>query len=292
MSHHLIDHRQGILLAGVGVFVLSFDALLVRLAATSAENVAFWRGSFVCVSLLVFLAIRGQLSQLRQYWAHGLSAIGVTILYGVNSGLFVVSVSHTQVANAVVILSSSAFFAALFSWLLLREKLPLRTWLAIVVALTGVLIVFAGSLGQASGLGDAVALLLAVLMGLVLTLLRRLPDLPKIPVVAFSGVVTALLASLFAEPFSLSQASYGWLAIMGLFQMPVASVLLMKATRYLPSPEVSLFLLIETVLGPVWVWLILNEQVPAMTLVGGAAILGAITIHSWMALRQETLSTE
>lgn len=283
-TEHLIDHRQGITIAGIGVFVLSFDALLVRLAGTDPFNVAFWRGTLVCLSLLVFMYFSGRMREFRVYRAHGLAALVVTILYGINTALFVFSVSHTKVANTVVILSSSAFFAAFFSWLILREKVPLRTWVAILVALAGVIVVFAGSIGLTDWVGDLMALILAVLMGLTLTLLRRLPDMPKMPVVAMSGVVTALAALGFAEPLSLSQASYGWLAVMGLVQMPVASVMLMMATKFLPSPEVSLFLLIETVLGPIWVWLVLNENVPPLTLIGGTAILGAVFVHSWLAL--------
>ncbi|MCH8533042.1 MAG: DMT family transporter [Saccharospirillum sp.] len=285
-SPPLIDHRQGILIAGIGVFVLSFDALLVRLAGTSEFNVAFWRGTFVFISMSLFIIASGRLREFRQYWLHGWAALVVTVLYGINTGLFVISVSHTSVANTVVILSSSAFFAALFSWLIIRETIPLRTWVAILVAMVGVVVVFAGSMGLDNWRGDLVALLLAVLMGLTLTLLRRLPNLPKMPVVAMSGVVTAVLAFGFAQPLSLEPASYGWLALMGLLQMPIASVMLMMATKYLPSPEVSLFLLIEAVLGPVWVWLILNESIPPMTLVGGSAILGAVFVHSWLATRK------
>lgn len=285
-SPPLIDHRQGILIASIGVFVLSFDALLVRLAATTVFNVAFWRGTLVFVSISLFILVTGRLRQFHQYWLHGWAALAVTVLYGINTGLFVISVSHTTVANTVVILSSSAFFAALFSWLILRETIPLRTWVAILVSMLGVIIVFAGSMGLDNWQGDLVALLLAVLMGLTLTLLRRLPNLPKMPVVAMSGLVTAGLALGFAQPFSLEPISYGWLALMGLLQMPIASVMLMMATKYLPSPEVSLFLLIETLLGPVWVWLILNESVPPLTAVGGVAILGAVFVHSWLAMRK------
>lgn len=282
----LVDHRQGVLVATLGVLVLSFDALLVRLVDASPYDIGFWRGTLVFVSMSAFILITGRVQQFRQYAAHGVAALVITVLYGINTGLFVLSVNHTSVANAVVVLASSSFFAALFSWLLLRETIPLRTWVAILVALAGVLIVFAGSLGLDQWLGDALALLLAMLMGLMLTLLRRLPNLPKMPVVAFSGLVTALLCLGFAEPLALNATSYGWLAVMGLLQMPVASVLIMTATRYLPAPEVSLFLLIETLLGPVWVWLVLNETISPLTFVGGAAILGAIFVHSWLSLRR------
>jgi drug/metabolite transporter (DMT)-like permease len=288
MSLPKLDHRQGIWIAALGVVVLSFDALLVRLAATDPMNIAFWRGTLIFVSVTLFIQFSGQRKQWRLYRAHGGAALLVTLIYGVNSGLFVFSVSHTSVANTVVILSSSAFFAAFFSWLLLRERVALRTWIAIAVSVAGVLVVFAGSLGQPGSLGDALAIVLALSMGLTLTLLRRMPDLPKMPVVAGSGIVLAVLTWPLSSPLGLAPEQYGWLAVMGLVQMPIASVLVMMATRYLPSPEVSLFLLIETVLGPLWVLWVLNEAVPPLTLVGGSAILGAVAVHSWVSLRRET----
>ncbi|GGX41756.1 DMT family transporter [Saccharospirillum salsuginis] len=281
----IVDHRKGIAVASVGITVLSFDALLVRLAETQAFNITLFRGLFVFIALTALLAMRKQLSQFRVYRDHGRAALLVTLLYGINTALFVFSISATKAANTVVILSSSAFFAALFSWFLLREKIPLRTWVAIAVSLAGVVVVFAGSIGLESWVGDMIALLLALMMGLTLTLLRRLPDLPKIPVVAMSGLVTAAIGIGFTDLGDMTIVSYSWLAVMGLLQMPIASVMLMKATRYLPSPEVSLFLLIESVLGPVWVWLVLSETVPPLTIYGGAAILGAVFVHSWLALK-------
>ena len=231
MSVPEIDHQRGIFIAALGVFILSFDALLVRLADTEPMNIAFWRGALIFVSVALFLQINGQREQWRRYKSYGGAAILVTVLYAINSGLFVFSVSYTSAANTVVILSSSAFFAAFFSWLLLRENIPLRTWIAIVFSVAGVVIVFSGSVGQPNALGDVLAVVLALLMGMLLTLLRRMPDLPKMPVVACSGLVLAALTFPLASPFDLVPMQYSWLALMGLVHMPVASVLLMMACR-------------------------------------------------------------
>ncbi len=152
--------------------------------------------------------------------------------------------------------------------------------------MTGVLFVFAGSLELGTSVGDGLALLLAIFVGATMTVLRSVPDIPRTPLVCGAGAVAGLLAWPLAEPLGLPAATYGWLALMGLLQMPLASVLLMTATRYLPAPEVSLFLLIETVLGPLWVWLALSEEPPGATLLGGSAILGAIAVHSWLQLRE------
>ncbi|MEH6824930.1 MAG: DMT family transporter [Motiliproteus sp.] len=280
------EHRQGIVLAASGVLVLSFDALLVRLAGVDPWTVVFWRGMLMALSLSAILLLGGKLQLLpllRRYWP---CILLLATLHGVNGTLFVLSVSLTSAANTVVILSSSAFFAAFFSWVLLRERVQRRTWAAIGVSLTGVLTVFAGSLGLESWLGDLLALILALSMGLVLSLMRRFNQIPRMPIVALSGLVMMALALPYSTPLPLATNEFAWLALMGLVQIPLASVLIMSSTRHLSSPEVSLFLLIETVLAPIWVWMALNEQVPPMTLVGGFIILAAIAVHSWLSLRK------
>lgn len=282
----LDPHSRGIAIAAFGVVVLSFDAILVRLTVASGWDIVFWRGWLIFLSLGVYLLIRYRpvsLPATRRQW---LAAAVITVLYGIDTSLFVFSVSLTRVANTVVLLSCSPFFAAIFSWVFLGERVRLRTWMAILAGMAGVLVVFSGSLELGTSLGDLLALLLAIFVGVTMTVLRSVPDLPRTPLVCGAGAVAGLLAWPLADPLSLSASSYGWLALMGLLQMPVASVLLMTATRYLPAPEVSLFLLIETVLGPLWVWLALGEEPPSLTLIGGAVILGAIAIHSWLQLRE------
>lgn len=122
-------------------------------------------------------------------------------------------------------------------------------------------------------------------VGASLTILRRHPSLQRIPLVCLGGALAGLAAWPLADPFTLAASSYATLAVTGLMQMPLALVLITSATRHLPAPEVSLFLLIETVLGPIWVWWAMGEQPPELTLVGGAGILGAIAVNSALALR-------
>ena len=277
--------RNGILIASAGVLVLSFDALLIRLAATSEWNVVFWRGWLMMLSITcVILASRRPVA-----WPQGMrrwcAAAAISVLYGFTATLFVYSVSHTHVANTVVILASAPLFAALFSWLLLRERIARRTLVAIAVAIAGVVFIFVDALGALRWRGDLAALVLAVTMGGALTLLRRFPELPRLPLIAASGAVAGLIALPLAQPLSLTPESYFWLAVMGLVQIPLATGLVMTATRHLPSPEVGLFLLIETVLGPLWVWLVIGEAVPRNTLLGGVLIIGTIALNSWLALR-------
>lgn len=283
----MTDHRRGLLIASAAVLLISFDALLVRLAAADHWDIVFWRGWLICLTLASWMLINRQTLVLpatrRARW---LIAAAVVMLSG-NVILFVLSVSHTAAANTVVILAASPFFAALFSWIFLRERVALRTVIAIVSAMAGVLIVFSGALHGGTALGDGFAFLLAICVGGQLTILRHFPQLPRLPLVCASGGLAGLIAMPFAAPFALDGQTYAVVAVMGIAQMPLATLMLTVATRYLPAPEVSLFLLLETVLAPIWVWWVLNEPVPGLTFVGGGLIMLTVATHAWLALREE-----
>ncbi len=284
---HEDDHARGMLIAAIGVLVLSFDALLIRLADSSSWNVTFWRGALTCLATLLLCLYRRRQQRWPMTPTLWLAGIAIAFLYGVNTWLFVFSISHTSTANTVVILASSPLFAALFSRLWLREQVVRRTQIAIGVSVIGVLVVFAGSDTTGSQWpGDMAALTLAASMGAMFSLLRRFQGLPRLPLIALSGAIAALVSWPLATPLSLAPESYGWLALMGLIQIPLATLLIMTAPRYLPSTEVSLFMLLETVLGPIWVWLVLGETTSVYTLTGGAAILSAISVNTWLALRR------
>ncbi|WP_110665754.1 DMT family transporter [Salinicola halophilus] len=277
------DHARGLTLAAVGVFVLSFDSLLVRLAATDGWNVAFWRGALMAVVVGVFYCQPRRLATLN---AHRVASLISAGLLAAISLLFVMAVMHTRVANVVVILSTAPLFAAILTRLFLHERVPGRTWLSIALASFGLVIVFAGSLSGDGLLGDLFALGAAMAVGANLTLLRRFPTLDRLPLIAGGGVITALVALPMARPLALEPPSYAVLAVMGLLQMPLATALINNATRYLPSAEVALFYLIEAILGTLWVWWFLAEEPPAATLYGGLLTLATLLVNAWLGLRR------
>ena len=283
-------HRTGVAIVVGGVLVLSFDALLIRLAGATAWDVAFWRGAFMALSLFLFLVIRRQTGSMRLFVSFGLPAFSSAILQGVGSLLFVLAVSNTSVANTVVLIATAPLFAAVASHFLLREHVALRTWAACVLVAVGVALVFRSALDLSQTAGNLYALGGAMTMGGSLTILRRHPGLPRIPLVALSGLITALLALPLSMPLQLSVQSYAVLALMGMLQMPLALVLITSGTRYLPSPEVSLFILLETLFGPLWVWMLLDESISRATLTGGAIIVATLLLHGWGSLREVQLA--
>lgn len=276
--------RHGILLATTGVLVLSVDSLLIRLAATDGWTILFWRGLFMLLALSAAAWLKDRRTGLSGF------AVPMTwllaLLFTLSTAAFVLSVMLTTVANTVVLISAGPLFAALFSTWLLKEPVPLRTWLAITGACAGVLVVCADSLGTGHLQGDLLALGNAVLMGASMTLLRKHQALSRSLILAASGALLALLAAPLAAALIPPAESLWVLALMGLVQMPLSLVLLTDATRYLPAPEVSLFLLLETLLAPIWVWLLLGETVPAATFAGGGLIVLALVVHTLVGLRR------
>ncbi|MFC0337392.1 EamA-like transporter family protein [Kushneria avicenniae] len=276
-------HSRGLTLATLGIVVLSFDSLLVRLAATDGWNIAFWRGALMALIMGALYCQPRRLATLNAQ--RGASLISAGLLAAI-SLLFVMAVMHTRVANVVVILSTAPLFAAIFTRLFLQERVATRTWVAIGLAMLGLVIVFAGSLTGEGLLGDLYALGAAMAVGANLTLLRRYPVLDRLPLIAGGGVITAVIAWPMATPLALEPRSYLVLALMGLVQMPLATALINNATRYLPSAEVALFYLVEAILGTLWVWWLLGENPPEATLYGGLLTLVTLLVNGWLGLRR------
>lgn len=258
--------------------MISFDALLVRLAAVDGWNVAFWRGSFIAVAMFTFGRMKSK--AMLQNGPAPRAVWLASITMALSSLSLVLAFTLTLAANAVVILSSAPLFAAILSQIFIGEKCPLRTWVSIFICIGGVLWVMSGSLDNHNFFGDILAAFCALLIGGYLTLLRRYPTISRVKVITYSGVVMALVALPLATPLDLPLFSYGWLAISGLIQMPLALLLMTIGTRFLPAAEVSLFLLLEAVMAPIWVWLVLGERPAAATFLGGGLILLTLILHS------------
>lgn len=270
---------KGIVTVVAGVILISFDALLVRLAAVDGWNVSFWRGLFMALALLVLSRFMTS-CQIRSSDNMVLGVWLAAVMMAGSSLCLILAFTLTRAANAVVILSASPLFAALISRIVLGERCSYRTWLAIIVSIAGVFWVMSGSLGAGTLLGDGLAVVSTMFIGAYLTVFRRYPEISRPATIMRGGILLCLAALPLATPLSLPHSSYAWLMLAGLVQMPVALLLITSATRFLPAAEVSLFLLLETCLAPIWVWLVLKESPPSTTLSGGILIVATLLLHT------------
>ena len=280
----LPDHAKGLVIVALGVLVLTPDTLLIRLIALDPWTVLVWRGLLQAVGLSVLIACFYGRETPACFRAVGRRGYAAALLFALGTVLFIVALAHTSVANTLIIVASAPFFAALASRVFLGERIARHTWAAIVVALSGIFLLAFESLGSGSLWGDLAALGVAITMGGNFTVVRHARAVNMIPAMALSGLIVGLAALLVGEPAALDQTQLAWMLVMGLFVVPVSFALITLGPRYLPAPEVSLLLLLETVLGPFWVWLALGEAPGTIALIGGAVVVATLTAHSALAL--------
>jgi drug/metabolite transporter (DMT)-like permease len=222
----------------------------------------------------------------QQYKSIGREGAMMVLIYAMGTVSFIVAITHTSVANTLIILSTTPLFAAFIGWVFLREPIPVRTWCAILLVGIGIFVISSDSDNQASSLfGDLAAMSGAFFLATGFTVVRRFPAISIFPVISTSGLLTALMVLPLAQPFSVTQSDMGYLLIMGIYMLPVATALMYLGPKYIPAPEVGLMLLLESILGPIWVWLALGEQPGIRTFIGGAIILSTLAINTAWVLK-------
>lgn len=280
-----MQHRRGLVLAVLAMLVLSPDGMLVRLVEAGEWQLLFWRGASNTVALALFLALtrKGGLSGALR--ASGWGGLACSALMAVGTIMFIASLTRTTVANTLLVLSMVPLFGAVLGLVFLREGVPARTWLAIIAALAGMAVIFAGSVGGGGLLGNVLAAGTAVCMAGSLVIIRANPRVSMLPALALSGLAVALVALAMADPFDVTWRDVGLSATMGVVQQAFAIGLFVTAARYLPPAEAGLVGLVETVLGPFWVWLAVGETPGEPALWGGALVLAALAANFAVGLR-------
>jgi drug/metabolite transporter (DMT)-like permease len=280
------DHARGLALAVTGILILTPDSLLIRLITVDHWSLLFWRGLMTFVALTLWQFYNHRRGTLARFQAIGVAGLMVALLIALNTSLFVISIRHTAVANTLVLLSAAPLFAAVFSSLFLREHAPLRTWIATVIGIACIALIMAENRAAANLIGDGAALAMTITMAAILTLLRSMRSDNAVPIVALSGLLLALAMLLPSQPFSLSDRDWFYMSLLGLVVIPVSFALALTAPRYLPAPEVGLIFLLETILGPFLVWLVLGEEPPVATLIGGVVLIITLAGHAVLSLRK------
>ncbi len=282
------DRGKGILMSLGGVFVLSPDSLLIRLAALDDYTLIFYRGLFpiFAISLILWSYYRTRFvpALLRIGWAGLLNGI----FFAAVNITFISAIQRTSVANTLLFLSSAPIFAAILSLIVLRENQRLSTWLIIGLSLVSIFIIGWGSYGSSSIWGDIFALGCAVLTACSAVLVRYKKDIDLVPSVVIGSFFTACYALAQGPELAISPVQLVYVGIIGFVLVPFAFVILTIAPRLANSAEVQLVYLLESILGPLWVWLVLAETPSANTLIGGSMLLASVAWFAHHTIRQES----
>ncbi len=268
------------------VLILSPDALLVRLIRCDVWTLLFWRCLLTSAMQAVFLGLRYRRQFIQSFHNIGRTGLLSAAIVGSGSLMFVNSLKQTAAANTLIILAATPLISSLLSWLFLREQIARRTWIAIFICFGGILLIFSGSLQSGFLLGDLLALGATFMWGSNLVVIRSGKSVNMIPANLLGNLLVvpaALLAG--AQPASVATPDITFLLLLGGVVLPISFTMITLGPRYLPAPEVSLILLVETILGPIWVWLAFDEVPHPSTLVAGLLIVGTLVVHTLLSLR-------
>jgi drug/metabolite transporter (DMT)-like permease len=270
--------RRGALLVAGAAVCWSSGGLIVRLAGTGPWTTTLWRSLFASLFLaLVLRLVRG--GGITRQWRRG-PVVAVAVCMALSSTCFILSLAHTSVANTLILMSTGPYVAGLLGWVLLGERVRPRTWLTMGVALAGAVVMVSSSYGRGALLGDLLAVLMACSFAAATVLIRRHPEIPMGPAAVLATTLTGLVALPLADPLATRPRDIVLLAFFGVGQFGAGFLLFLTGARLIPAAESSLIGMLETVLGPLWVWLVLSERPDAASLAGGVLILAALLANT------------
>jgi drug/metabolite transporter (DMT)-like permease len=234
---------------------------------------------FAGAALLVYVAAVERGGLVAAFRRIGLAGVAVAVCVALASGCFIAALDQTSVARVLFLLALSPVLAAVLARAVLGEPLTRRTAAAMALALVGVAIML-GAPGEGSLAGDGLAFVAALAFAVMIVITRWRHDVSMAPATCLAQVLLVVVLLPFATPSAIDGADVGWLAALGIGQIGLGFALLTVGARLIPAAQVGLITLLEVVLGPLWVWLALDERPSTLTLVGGAVVIVAIVVQT------------
>jgi drug/metabolite transporter (DMT)-like permease len=237
------------------------------------------RAAFAGAALLAYVAVVERGRVVQAFRSVGVAGLAMALCVATASGSFIAALNHTSVARVLFILAVAPVLAALLARVALDEPITGRTVVAMVVALAGVTLML-GAPGEGRLVGDGLAFVAALAFALMIVITRWRHDVSMAPATCLSQAILVAAFLPFASPAEIGGDDVVWLAALGIGQIGLGFALLTVGARLIPAAQVGLITLLEVVLGPVWVWLALDERPSTLTLVGGAIVIVAIVIQT------------
>ena len=282
---NLTDQQKGSLMAFVAVMFITPDSLFIRLSNVDTWGLVFYRGiiPFFTVFLVMLLIYRLNFFKiLFNSGYHGLIYIGTFSLTNIT---FVVSIQNTNVANTLVMIATAPMLSAILGAIFLKEPPDKKTWVSIIITFLAIIYIFFDSLKLGNFYGDILGFITALGLAVGAVTIRSAKTKNLVPAAVIGKLFVAIFALFFIESFILANKDLIIIPLMCVLCVAIPFVLVTIAPRYIPAAEVNLFFLLETIIGPIWVWLIIKEQPSIETLYGGVIIIITIAIHSFLKLK-------
>ena len=285
-----VGERIGFLLVFLSALVWSFGGAIARFLETGDSwSVVFWRSLWAAAFLLGFMVWRdGVRATLGMFRDMGRPGLVVALCFATASTSFVVALAYTTVANIVLMQAGVPLIAALLAFILFRERVAATTWFAIAAVIFGVAIMVSESFtGEISPIGDGLALLIAVAFSIATVITRRFAHVRMTPATCLGTMIAAVFALTQASGLAVSGADMGFLFAFGALNLGLGLAFFATGARLIPAAFAALLGTFETLLGPVWVWLVHAEMPSARTILGGTVVFAALLVHIALEFRRQ-----
>ena len=281
------DQKKGTLIAFTAIMFITPDSLFIRLANLDSWNLIFYRGFIPFVLVLLGLLVIYKTKLLKEIINNGWHGFFYACTFTVTNIFFVISIENTNVANTLIMIALAPMLSAIISFLFLKETPDKKTWIAIVITTLSVVYIFYDSLDAGDFFGNFLGLICASGLAVGAVIIRSAKKISLVPSAMMGKLMVTLIALLFANQLKLEGNDTLIIPLMCVMCVAIPFVLVTLAPRYITAAEVNLFFLLETILGPLWVWLVIKEQPSFETIVGGVVIVVTITVHSFLALKKK-----
>ena len=282
----LNEQQKGSLLAFVAVMFITPDSLFIRLASVDTWSLVFYRGIIPFFTVFIGMLLIYKANFFKMLFTSGRHGIIYIITFSITNIAFVVSIQNTNVANTLVMIAMAPMLSAILGAIFLNEMPDSKTWIAIAVTFFAAIYIFYDSLQLGNIFGDLLGLVCALGLAVGAVTIRSAKTKNLVPAAVVGKLLVAIFAIFFIDTYALVGRDLLIVPLMCVMCVAIPFVLVTIAPRFIPAEEVNLFFLLETIIGPIWVWMVIKEQPSLETIQGGIVIILTIAIHSFLKLKK------
>jgi drug/metabolite transporter (DMT)-like permease len=261
------------------------DSIFIRLSNIETWGMLFYRGAIPFVVVLIGLIFFYKNNLLKALVGIGYPGIFYVISFSICNITFIISIQNTNVANTLVMIAMAPMLSAILGSIFLKEIPDRKTWIAIIITLVSVTYIFYDSIEMGNFYGDLFGLITAFGLACNAVIARFAKNRDLVPSAVIGKLCVAIFAFFFVDSFYLLGTDLIIVPLMCVMCVAIPFVLVTIAPRFIPAEEVNLFFLLETIIGPFWVWMVIKEQPSIETITGGAVIIFTIAVHSYLKLK-------
>jgi len=274
-------------MTALGVLIMSFESLFIKLTTISPFTFSFYLGIFMFISMFLVL-ITKQRDIIREITKTSFYIFLLcSVLMGSANIFFIWAIKSTTAANVVLIIGTGALFTSFFSYLFYKERIRMNVLIASFFMILGLFIIFNDKVGLGNLKGNLLALLCTMTFSLSFVLMSKYTRINRVALTGMTGITLAIIAYFVSDTILIDLYNLSLVAVMGLVITSFSRVLIFNGTKFINASEVSLLMIIETVMGPIWVWMVLNEVPSSYTFIGGSIILLTLIVNSMYIMRKE-----